>query len=153
MMVKTMFGLENVLAKELQQLGAQNVQTGNRIVHFVGDKGFMYKANLSLRTALKILKPIYSVSVRNEAELYQAFVDFPWENYMREDQTFAFDSVVYGSTFTNSMFVSQKVKDAIADQFRATVGIRPSVDLKTPDVRINVHIDRNQCTFSLDSSG
>ncbi len=153
MMVKTMFGFENVLAKELQQLGAQNVQTGNRIVHFVGDKGFMYKANLSLRTALKILKPIYSVSVRNEAELYQAFVDFPWENYMREDQTFAFDSVVYGSTFTNSMFVSQKVKDALVDRFRKRTRQRPDVDRHYPDFRFHLHIDDQQCSLSIDTSG
>ena len=153
MLAKTFFGFEDILAEELKQLGAQAVEKGNRVVHFSGDKGFMYKANLCLRTALKILVPIHSSQLRNEADLYAMAYDYPWENYFSAQETFALDSVVFGEMFTHSLYVSQRVKDAIVDRFRAKEGVRPSVDLKQPDVRINVHIDRNQCTFSLDSSG
>lgn len=153
MLAKTFFGFENLLEQELKQMGAQDVEKGNRVVHFKGDKGFLYKANLSLRTALKILVPIHSCHVNSEQALYQAAYDFPWNTYFSANETIAIDSVVFGETFTHSLYVSQKVKDAIADQFRAATGVRPSVDLKHPDVRINVHIDRDQCTFSLDSSG
>ena len=153
MLAKTFFGFEDLLENELKQLGAQEVEKGNRVVHFKGDKGFMYKANLSLRTALKILVPVYHCRVNNEHDLYQAAYDYPWEQHFMAKETFAIDSVVFGETFTHSLYVSQKVKDAIADSFRAKTGQRPSVNLKYPDVRINVHIDRDQCTFSLDSSG
>jgi len=153
MLAKTFFGFEDLLEQELKQLGAQDVEKGNRVVHFKGDKGFLYKANLSLRTALKILVPIHSCQVKSEQALYQAAYDFPWNTYFSSNETIAIDSVVFGEIFTHSLYVSQKVKDAIADQFRTATGIRPSVDLKHPDVRINVHIDRDQCTFSLDSSG
>ncbi|MGB1449880.1 MAG: THUMP domain-containing class I SAM-dependent RNA methyltransferase [Flavobacteriaceae bacterium] len=153
MLAKTFFGFEDLLESELKQLGAQSVEKGNRVVHFTGDKGFMYKANLCLRTALKILVPLYHCRVRSEDELYQAAYDYPWEEHFTEKETLAIDSVVFGETFTHSLYVSQKVKDAIADRFRAKTGQRPSVNLKFPDVRINVHIDRDQCNFSLDSSG
>ncbi len=153
MLAKTFFGFEDLLQNELKQLGAQDVKKGNRVVHFKGDKGFMYKANLSLRTALKILVPIYNFRVSNEQDLYQAAYDYSWEKHFSANETIAIDSVVFGETFKHSLYVSQKVKDAIADSFRAKTGHRPSVNLKHPDVRINVHIDRDQCTFSLDSSG
>ena len=153
MVAKTFFGFEDILENELKQLGAQAVEKGNRVVYFKGDKGFMYKANLCLRTALKILVPIHHCRVNSEHDLYQAAYDYPWEKHFTAQETFAIDSVVFGETFTHSLYVSQKVKDAIADSFRAKTGQRPSVNLKYPDVRINVHIDCDQCTFSLDSSG
>ena len=153
MLAKTFYGFEDLLENELKQLGAQEVEKGNRIVHFKGDKGFMYKANLSLRTALKILVPIYHCRVNSEHDLYHAAYDYPWENHFSVNETIAIDSVVFGETFTHSLYVSQKVKDAIADSFRSKTGQRPSVNLKYPDVRINVHIDQDQCSFSLDSSG
>lgn len=153
MSAKTFFGMENILAIELKNLGAQSIEIKNRLVHFVGDKGFMYKANLSLRTALKILKPIHTAKVRNENELYNMAYNFPWQNYLGVEQSLAIDSVVFGDNFTHSLYVSQKIKDAIVDRFRADTGDRPNVDLDNPDIRINVHIDRETCTLSLDSSG
>ena len=153
MLAKTFYGFEDLLENELKQLGAQEVEKGNRVVYFKGDKGFMYKANLSLRTALKILVPIYHCRVKSEHDLYQTAYDYPWEQHFTASETFAIDSVVFGEIFTHSLYVSQKVKDAIADSFRAKTGQRPSVNLTYPDVRINIHIDRDQCTFSLDSSG
>ena len=153
MVAKTFYGFEQVLVKELLFLGAQDVKAGNRMVSFVGDLGFMYKANLCLRTALKILKPIHTARVEDEEALYKLFYDFAWEDYLDVDSKFVVDSFVHGTIFTHSQFVSQKAKDGIVDQFRDRHSMRPNVDLNRPDLRINIHIKEDLCTISLDSSG
>ncbi|EKB03494.1 THUMP domain-containing class I SAM-dependent RNA methyltransferase [Myroides odoratimimus] len=153
MVAKTFFGFEEVLAKELQLLGALNVQQGTRMVSFKGDKGFMYKANLSLRTALKILKPIATFAVYNEANLYKGVQSIDWSEYLTANQSFVIDATVFSDNFNNSQFVALKAKDAIVDQFRNKSGVRPSIDKDYPDLRINVHLQKDLCTISLDSSG
>jgi putative N6-adenine-specific DNA methylase len=153
MVAKTFFGFEEILAKELHQLGAKDVEIGTRMVSFKGDKGFMYKANLSLRSALKILKPIYHFRAINDQSLYKGIQGINWSNYLNANQTFVIDSTIHSDNFKHSQFVSQKAKDAIVDQFRDKVGQRPSIDKDFPDLRINIHIDRDQCSVSLDSSG
>jgi putative N6-adenine-specific DNA methylase len=153
MIAKTFFGFEEILAKELQLLGAQEVEIGTRAVSFKGDKGFMYKANLSLRTALKILKPIYHFRAFNDQSLYKGIQGIDWSKYLNANQTFVIDSTIHSDHFKHSQFVSQKAKDAIVDQFRDTTGQRPSIDKDFPDLRINIHIDRDQCSVSLDTSG
>ena len=153
MVAKTFFGFEEILAKELLHIGAQQIKPGNRMVSFVGDLGFLYKANLCLRTALKILKPIHTARVQDEDALYQLFYDFPWEDFLDVDSKFVIDSVVHGTLFTHSKFASQKAKDGLVDQFRDRYSERPSVDLNRPDLRINLHIQEDFCTISLDSSG
>lgn len=154
MVATTMFGLEEVLATELKQLGAQDVEVGVRSVTFYGDKGFMYKANMSLRTAIRILKPIKSFRVYDEEDLYKKLQTIKWEQYMKVDSTFAIGAVVNSKNFTsNSHYISLKSKDAIADYFRHKYHKRPNVDLKYPDVKIHVHIQKDGCSVSLDSSG
>ena len=153
MVAKTLFGFEALLAKELRNLGAGYVKEGIRNVSFEGDTGFMYKANLCLRTAIKILKPISTFYVRDEKDLYNKIYALDWPSYFGDEETFAIDAIVNSETFTHSLFVSQKVKDAIVDKFRAVNGRRPSVDTRLPQFPINIHIQRNQCTVSLDSSG
>jgi putative N6-adenine-specific DNA methylase len=153
MIAKTFFGFEEILAKELQQLGAQDVEIGTRAVSFKGDKGFMYKANLSLRTALKVLKPIYYFKATNDQNLYKGIQGIDWSKYLNEGQTFVIDTTIHSDNFKHSQFVSQKAKDAIVDQFREKTGTRPSVDKDFPDLRINIHIDRDQVSVALDTSG
>ncbi|RED45960.1 THUMP domain-containing class I SAM-dependent RNA methyltransferase [Seonamhaeicola aphaedonensis] len=153
MVAKTLFGFEDLLANELTQLGAQDVKKGVRNVSFVGDKGFMYKANLGLRTAIKILKPIHTFKVHNEQDLYDNIYKMPWENYLKSNGSLAVDATIYSHLFKHSLFIALKTKDAIVDRFRDNTGQRPNVDLKFPDLKINIHIDRNQCTVSLDASG
>tara|TARA_R110002167_G_scaffold50143_4_gene146306 strand:- start:797 stop:1972 length:1176 start_codon:yes stop_codon:yes gene_type:complete len=153
MVAKTLFGFEEILAKELRGLGALNVVEGVRSVSFEGDTGFMYKANLCLRTAIKIIKPIHSFSVRNEEELYKKIYAMDWTEYLSTDTTFAIDTTISSDLFTHSLYVSQKTKDAIVDKFRDLDGTRPSVDVKFPDLRINIHIHQEHCNVSLDSSG
>lgn len=153
MLAKTMFGFEGLLAKELRQLGAMDIKEGVRNVSFVGDNGFMYKANLALRTAVRILKPIKKFKVTTEDELYKELQYIKWEKYFTEDGTFAIDAVVNSDNFTHSHYTALKSKDAIVDYFRDKYGKRPNVDINHPDVQLNVHIQREYCTVSLDSSG
>jgi len=153
MVAKTLFGFEELLANELTNLGAQDVKIGVRNVSFVGDKGFMYKANLGLRTAIKILKPLQTFKVHNEQDLYDEVYKMPWDKYMSENDTLAVGATVHSPQFTHSQYIALKTKDAVVDKFRNTTGTRPNVDLTFPDLKINVHIDRNTCTISLDSSG
>jgi putative N6-adenine-specific DNA methylase len=153
MVAKTFFGFEDILSKELLELGGQDIKKGNRIVYFKGDKGFLYKSNLCLRTALKILKPIQTLTINNTDDLYRAFYNFSWEEYMDNETSFVIDSVVFGNVFTHSQYVSQKAKDGIVDKFRDKTGSRPNVNLENPDLKINIHITENICTISLDSSG
>lgn len=153
MVAKTFFGFEEVLAKELNQLGAQKVEPGVRMVSFYGDKGFMYKANLALRTALKILKPIATFKVYNDQSLYKGVQSIDWSKVFRVNQTFVVDVTLNSEHFNHSLFVALKTKDAIVDQFRDAVGKRPDIDKDYPDVRINIHIQNDICTVSLDTSG
>lgn len=153
MIAKTFYGFEETLAKELQLLGATSVKQGVRMVSFEGDKGFMYKANLALRTALKVLKPIREFAVYNEANLYRGIQNIDWSEYIGVHQTFVIDATVHSDLFNHSQFVALKAKDAIVDQFRNNGGQRPSIDKDFPDLRINVHIQKDMCSVSLDSSG
>jgi len=153
MVAKTLFGFEDLLEKELTQLGAQGIKKGTRNVSFSGDKGFMYKANLGLRTAIKILKPIHTFTVSSEQDLYTKIYNMQWDKYLKSTGTLAVDATIHSDLFTHSLYIAQKTKDAIVDKFRDTTGQRPNVDLKFPDLKINVHIDRRKCTISLDSSG
>ncbi len=153
MVAKTFYGFEEILASELRKLGAQQVEIGNRMVSFYGDTGFMYKANLCLRTALKILKPIASKRIRNEKDLYDFIQSINWSSYLSHEDTFAIYATVNSTIFTHSRFISLKTKDAIVDKFRKEGGERPNVDTEYPDLTINIHIQQDLCTVSLDSSG
>ena len=153
MVAKTLFGFEGLLERELLNMGAMNVKKGVRNVSFEGDKGFMYKTNLGLRTAIKILKPIKTFRVLNEQDLYDQVFKISWQQYLKPTGTLAVDATVHSKNFTHSKYVALKTKDAIVDKFRQTDGTRPNVDLRFPDIKVNVHIDRQVCTISLDSSG
>lgn len=153
MVAKTLFGLEELLAQELRQLGASSIEMGVRNVSFEGDTGFMYKANLCCRTAIKILKPINAFNIFTEEDLYKKIYEMPWEQYMSVNGTLAVNATVFSDVFTHSQYIALKTKDAIVDRFRDREGVRPNVDLDHPSLRINIHIDRNICTVSLDSSG
>lgn len=153
MVAKTFFGFEDVLADELLKLGALRIEKGTRMVSFYGDKGFMYKANLALRTALKILKPIKQFKVFNETSLYKGMQTIDWNDYLKVHQSFVIDATVFSDQFNHSQFVALKSKDAIVDQFKELFNDRPNIDKDHPDLRINVHIQQDLCTVSLDTSG
>ena len=153
MVAKTFQGLEGVLSDELVALGAQDVVQGRRMVSFTGDKEMMYKANFCLRTALRVLKPIYKFTSTDADDLYEQVKQFHWEDIMTESSTFSIDTTVYSESFKHSRFVTYRVKDGIADHFMEQCGKRPSIRLNSPDYQFNVHISGNDVTISLDSSG
>lgn len=153
LIAKTFQGLEEVLAQELTELGADNIEIGRRMVSFTGDKEMMYRANFCLRTAIRILKPIKHFTAQNADEVYDAVKSIEWTDFLNNTDSFAVDAVVFSETFRHSKFVAYKVKDAIVDYFRERTGNRPSVRINNPDLAINIHIAENQCTLSLDSSG
>lgn len=153
MVAKTFQGLEGVLSDELTALGAQDVVQGRRMVSFTGDKELLYRANFSLRTALRVLKPIYKFTSTDADDLYEQVKQFHWEDIMTESSTFSIDTTVYSESFKHSRFVTYRVKDGIADHFMELCGKRPSIRLNSPDYQFNVHISGNEVTISLDSSG
>ena len=153
LIAKTFMGLEEVLAQELTQLGANDVKIGRRMVSFTGDKEMMYRANFQLHTAIRILKPIKHFRASSADDVYEAVKNIDWSKYIERGKTFSVDSVVYSEEFRNSRFVTYKVKDAIVDQFRETTGTRPNISISNPDIRLHIHISDDQATLSLDSSG
>ena len=154
MIAKTFYGFEEILSEELLKLGAQKIIKGNRNVSFYGDKGFMYKSNISLRTALKIIKPIKEFKFKDIDEYYKKIYEIKWEDYLDFNSSFLINSVVFNSKiFNNSKFTSLKAKDAIVDRFRNKFKNRPSINSFNPELKIEIHVNRNFCTISLDSSG
>ncbi len=150
---KTLFGLEEVLAQELKDLGAQNVQPLKRAVSFEGDLKVMYTANLYCRLAIKILTPIYEFQASDERQLYDQVKAFDWTKWIAVDQTFAIDGTVNSDFFSHSKYVALKMKDAVVDQIRDRKGRRPSVDTTHPDIMLNLRVFKDQCTVSFDTSG
>ena len=180
MIAKTLKGLEEVLAQELTELGADEVQIQRRAVSFCGDKAMLYTANLWLRTALRVLVPVKVFSLQPSAishqksavnrhpsgasghsdkqqkpedQVYEMVKRIEWAKYMTAETRFAIDATVYSDTLRNSRYVTYRVKDAIADYWQEREGRRPSVQVTDPDLRINVHVAQGQVTLSLDSSG
>lgn len=152
--IKTLESLEEVLAQEIAGIGGENILKGKRVVHFDGDKAMLYRANYRLRTALRVFQQIDFFKFADMDAFYVNCMKIKWETYLNLNQSFAIQSTVINSPlFKNSMFASLKVKDALADRFRQRFGSRPDVDVKTPDIIFHVHINNNECTISVDSSG
>ena len=153
MLAKTFKGLEEVLAGELVELGANNIQIERRAVSFTGDKRMLYTANFCLRTASRILVPIATFKAKTTDDIYNHVKQIDWAQYMTAQTTFLIDSTVYSDFFRHSQFVTYRVKDAIVDWWMEHGGVRPSVQLTHPDIYLNVHIGGDMVTVSLDSSG
>lgn len=149
----TLFNLEEVLAKELEELEASNIEIHNRAVTFEGDELLMYEANLWLRTAIRVLKPLHSETVTNDSQLYRAIYKLDWASMIHPSQTFMISSAVSSENFTNSLYASLKVKDAIVDKIRKQTEDRPNVDKANPDFTLILNIKGDQMTISLDTSG
>jgi len=150
---KTIFGLEEILAEELKTIGAKDIKVLQRAVSYKGNKEILYKSNLYLRTAIRILVPISTFKANGERELYKGTQKIDWEKYLNTNKTFAIDGTTSGEIFTHSKYAALLTKDAIVDKFRDKFDARPSIDTENPDLRINLHINHNNVTISLDSSG
>ncbi len=152
MVAKTLFGLEEVLAAELERIGASDIAVGNRSVSFTGTKAHLYDANIRCRTATRILKPIATFNVRNADQLYRHVAEIDWTVLLGPKDTLAVDAIIANAPFDNSMFVAQKTKDAVVDCIRNATGQRPSVDTHDPALRLNIHIVGTHASLALDSS-
>lgn len=154
MVAKTIYGLEGLCEAELKNIGAENTAIHNRAVSFEGNIGVMYKANLLLRTALRVLVQFVEFEVNNEDELYESVKSIAWEDLIAVTDTIAIDTVLNTDIFNHSQYISQKTKDAICDRFREKCdNLRPSVDLDNPTLRLHLHVAKNRCVIALDSSG
>ncbi|MFN5182828.1 MAG: class I SAM-dependent RNA methyltransferase [Bacteroidota bacterium] len=153
LVVTTIPGLEQTLANELLKMGGKDVQQHTRSVSCVGDLGFMYKINFNLRTGLRVLKPIKKFIASNDKQLYNEIKKIDWAQYLEKNGNLWIDSTLNSENFNHSQYISQVAKDGIADQFRSNTGIRPSVSKERPDIRLNLHIFKDEVTLSLDSSG
>ena len=153
MLAKTFKGLEQVLAKELIELGANNVQIERRAVSFTGDLRMLYTANFCLRTASRVLVPIATFKAKKTDDIYEQVKALNWAEYMTPKTTFQIDATVYSDLFRHSQFITYRVKDAIVDYWMEHGGVRPSVQLTNPDIYLNIHIAGDSVTLSLDSSG
>lgn len=153
MLAKTFKGLEHVLAQELVELGANNVQVERRAVSFTGDMRMLYVANMCLRTASRVLVPLVSFKAQKADEIYEQVKQLDWSQYMTPMTTFMIDSTVYSDYFRHSQFLTYRVKDAIVDYWMEHSGVRPSISLEKPDLYLNLHVAGDKVTISLDSSG
>ncbi len=153
MVAKTFPGLEEILAQEIRQIGGKRIEVFNRAVRFFGNKALLYKSNLYLRTALRILVPVLKENIKTQIDLYTVIKQYEWENHLKPGMTIAVDTFLSSSVFTHSQFVSLRTKDAVADRLRQVSNRRPSVNKTDPDVLINVHLANNVLTVSIDSSG
>ncbi|MCX6243519.1 MAG: THUMP domain-containing protein [Bacteroidetes bacterium] len=150
---KTLAGMEELLQQELLAIGAENTQLLKRAVAFEGSKEVLYRGNYSCRTALRFLVPVKTFPITKQEDLYENIKTIPWEDYLEGSGTLAVDAVNSTSVFTNSQYVALKTKDAVVDRYRERTGNRPSINLDDPDLRINIHIYKETCNVSLDSSG
>lgn len=153
LIVKTLYGLEEILSKELLSLGGREIQKLNRAVAVVGDLGFVYKINIALRTGLRVLLPLNEIQMETVDDYYDAVYEIPWEDLFDEGKTFAVHVVGTNEELNHSSFAGLKAKDAIVDRFRDKLGIRPSVDKHEPEVPIHIHISRENVRIYLDASG
>jgi putative N6-adenine-specific DNA methylase len=152
LIVKTLFGLEELLASELAAMGAEKISILNRAVSIEGSKSLLYKVNYNSRVALSVLQPVAEFNISSQKDLYNGAVSFDWDHYLDIDKTYAVAAVVNSTYFTHSGYAALLVKDAIADFFRHLTRKRPSVDPKSPDLLVNLHISNGKVTISLDST-
>ena len=153
LIARTLTGLEEVLASELQALGATDISAQRRVVHFRGDRRVLYAANLWCRTATRVLKPIHTFSATTDDDLYRSVQQLDWSEHLSPRDTLAINPLVSGEVHTHSLYAAQRTKDAIVDQLRERHGQRPSVDLDNPTLRIGLHLRQSQGTIYLDASG
>jgi putative N6-adenine-specific DNA methylase len=151
--IKTLHNLEKELAKEVEAIGGKNIEIKKRALNCEGDLEFLYKANLNLRTAIKVLVPVYNFKAKNEKELYDEVMKHDWSQYLGEHDAMAIDHTINSEFFKHSQYASLKIKDAIVDQFRNRTKYRPNIDVKYPDVKFDVYAYNDWFTISLDSSG
>jgi len=145
--------MESLCEEELIELGATETKTAYKGVYFKGDIPTIYKINYTSRLLSRVLAPLISFPCRSTDYLYQKAKKIHWEDFCSIDKTFSISASVSQSRITNSLYASQCLKDGIVDYFREKYGKRPDVEVVNPDVRFNLHIEKDTAIISLDTSG
>lgn len=153
LIVKTLYGAEDLLKKELESLGATNITAQRRAVNCEVDKRTLYRINLCSRFALRVLMPVCEFQAKNDKELYDNIYSYEWQGMIDPKKSFMIDHISFSSLFSNSQFLAHRTKDAIVDKIRDIKGTRPSVNFDAPDIMLNVHATDESITVSLDASG
>jgi len=149
---KTLYGLENIMAEELREIGASDVKQANRAVLFSGNSELLYRVNYCSRYALSVLVSVDDFRITSKDDLYRRALRIDWSSVMDPESTFSVVPVVNSKLFGHTGYPGLIVKDAIADHFRKKSGKRPSVNTSDPDVLVNLHISNNDVNLSIDSS-
>ena len=145
--------IKDLAAAELDALGASAVSSAYRGLHFNAAPGVLYRINHQSRLISRVLAPLLSFPCPSDDALYRQAAGIHWEDFIDPDRTFAVFASVANSAITHSQFAGLRLKDAVVDYFRQRTGRRPSIDTRSPDVWFNLHIEKNQATISLDTSG
>ena len=145
--------MENICQEELIELGAKETEVAYKGVYFKADLQTLYRINYTSRLASRILAPLITFPCRSTDYLYQKSKKIHWEDFCSLKKTFSISASVSNSRINNSLYASQCLKDGIADYFRSKNGKRPDVEVVNPDVRFNLHIEKDTATISLDTSG
>ncbi len=146
-------GLEDLLAEELEGLGATNTQPTNSGVHFDGELEMAYRAILWSRLANGVLYPLSTFPAADDRALYGGVRSVLWDEHFSVDETFSITYNSRSSKLDHSHFAIQRAKDAIVDQFRSRYDERPSIDTARPDIALNIYNDNDEATLSIDLAG
>ncbi|MHB8311119.1 MAG: THUMP domain-containing protein, partial [Metallibacterium sp.] len=146
-------GLEELLRDELTQLGLVDARATVAGVYAGGGLEAAYRVCLYSRLASRVLLPLAQFAAGAARDLHAGVQGIDWSTLLAPDGSLTVDANLSQSALTHSQFAAQTVKDAIVDQFRDACGVRPSVDREQPDVRVNLHVRRDQAALSLDLSG
>lgn len=152
-LIKTHSGIEEVLEQELREWDIPVMERGFRCVFIPYAPEYVYQANMFLRTALRVLVPVKEFEAATTDDIYKHALKIAWEEYFPVSKTFAIDFSGRSETFTHLKFASLRLKDAVCDRFRGKLGARPSVDRENPDVLLNLHVNGEKISLSVDTSG
>ena len=145
--------IKDIATQELQDLGAEDIKSVYRGLYFSASQKVLYSINYQSALINRVLAPLITFDCHSDAYLYKTALKLAWSDFLDPDNTFAVFASVSHSSITHSKFAALRLKDAIADYFKDTVGKRPSVDTRDPDVWINLHIEQNEAVISIDTSG
>ena len=146
-------GLAGALGEELRELGAANLEASDAGVAFTGPFDIIYTVNLHSRIASRVLWRVAKFPYKSEDDVYNGAHGVRWHTYFNAERTFKVDTNAHRSPVKSLDFITLRVKDAIADQFRAAAGRRPSVEARDPDIRVHAFLDDRTCTLYVDTSG
>jgi len=145
--------IKDIAGEELQELGASDISDSYRGIYFNADREALYRINLHSRLINRVLSPLKTFDCHSDNYLYKVGKQIQWEDFLNLEQTFAVFASVTQSNIDHSKFAALRLKDAIVDYFRERTGKRPNIDTRTPDLWLNVYIEKNVAVISVDTSG